>query len=330
MVHNQAENHFGGGKIASISVIRMMAMISIIVCHLCQYYESEWAWWLNVGVQIFFIISGFLYGNKQIDEPIVWIKKQFVKILVPYYIFLVIAVIGYVMIDSNQLDVVPIIGAVFTIGTIKGIGHLWFVGYILFCYLMTPYLAIFRNYLIQKKLSTALLILFVIVACYIIVGVLTNDYFRPGDVCCYIFGYFTSVFLKKYGSIMLKACIYCSALFCVVSNILYCYLRYVKNMENVSVMRHVTDFSHFFLGYVIVLILMRSLSHIKYNRVLLFSDKYSYEIYLVHQLFILSPLTLMCISNYAFISIVVTIIAIVTLGIILNVSSNLFMKYRNI
>ena len=55
----------GGGKELSVSMIRLLAMLSIIACHFCQYYNSEWAWWLNVGVQVFFIISsGYLYGNK--------------------------------------------------------------------------------------------------------------------------------------------------------------------------------------------------------------------------------------------------------------------------
>ena len=93
-----------GGKNSTISMIRLLAMLSIIACHFCQYYNSEWAWWLNVGVQVFFIISGYLYGSKSIDEPILWLKKRFVKILTPYYIFLTLAIIGYIMCHLTYLE----------------------------------------------------------------------------------------------------------------------------------------------------------------------------------------------------------------------------------
>ena len=54
------ENYYNGG----ISLIRFISTIMIVSCHFLQYFNLELAWWLNVGVQIFFIMSGFLYGNK--------------------------------------------------------------------------------------------------------------------------------------------------------------------------------------------------------------------------------------------------------------------------
>ena len=66
----------GGGKNLTISMIRLLAMLSIIACHFCQYYNNEWAWWLNVGVQVFFIISGYLYGNKSVSSPGPWLKND--------------------------------------------------------------------------------------------------------------------------------------------------------------------------------------------------------------------------------------------------------------
>ncbi|WP_368335686.1 acyltransferase family protein [Phocaeicola dorei] len=89
----------------SISCIRLVAMLLIISCHICQYYGNELAWWLNVGVQIFFVLSGFLYGNKRIDEPIEWIRKQFVKILPTYYLFIFITVILYLIFSPETLSI---------------------------------------------------------------------------------------------------------------------------------------------------------------------------------------------------------------------------------
>lgn len=49
-----------------ITIIRSFAMVVIILCHYCDYFEGvEFLSQLfNVGVPIFFIISGFLYGQK--------------------------------------------------------------------------------------------------------------------------------------------------------------------------------------------------------------------------------------------------------------------------
>lgn len=54
---------------AAISYSRFIAMVMIVLCHFFQFYNNELAWWFNVGVQIFLIISGFLYGMKSIEDP---------------------------------------------------------------------------------------------------------------------------------------------------------------------------------------------------------------------------------------------------------------------
>lgn len=47
----------------SISMVRCIATISIVMCHMMQWADIELAWWINVGVQIFFCMSGFLYAK---------------------------------------------------------------------------------------------------------------------------------------------------------------------------------------------------------------------------------------------------------------------------
>ena len=71
----------------SISLLRLIAMLFIVLCHFFQYYDVELAWWFNVGVQMFFCISGFLYANKKIDSAIDFITRNLQKILIPYFCF---------------------------------------------------------------------------------------------------------------------------------------------------------------------------------------------------------------------------------------------------
>lgn len=52
----------------SISMIRAMSMLSIIICHIMQYLNIELAWWFNVGVQVFLCISGYLYSDRKISD----------------------------------------------------------------------------------------------------------------------------------------------------------------------------------------------------------------------------------------------------------------------
>ena len=299
-------------------MIRLLAMLSIIACHFCQYYNSEWAWWLNVGVQVFFIISGYLYGNKSMDAPLPWLQKRFVKILTPYYIFLTLAIVGYLIVSPERLGLANVISSYFVVGTIQGIGHLWFVSYILFCYIITPYLAAIRDYLSSKNLLLALGSIVVIVGVYSIIEIFINGHFRPGRVGCYILGYFTAVFVNRLGEKTINLCFYMSLIPTAISNYVYCHLHYIQGLEMKGLLTHITDYSHAFLGYSITMLLMIIFKTIKESWVLDYSDKYSYEVYLVHQLFILSPLTLLSLFQSRIANITISLVAIYISGVMLN------------
>lgn len=299
-------------------MIRLLAMLSIIACHFCQYYKSEWAWWLNVGVQVFFIISGYLYGSRSIDASVPWLKKRFVKILTPYYIFLTLAIIGYLIVSPESLGLANMVSSYFVVGTIKGIGHLWFVSYILFCYLITPYLAAIRDYLSKKNLLFAIGSIVVLFGVYSIIEILINGHFRPGRVGCYILGYFTAVFVNRLGEKTINFCFWISLIPTVISNYVYCHLHYIQGLEMKGLLAHITDYSHLFLGYSLTMLLMIIFKNIKESRILDYSDKYSYEIYLVHQLFILSPLTLLSLFQCRIANITISLVAVYVSGVMLN------------
>ena len=75
----------------------MLSMLMIISCHIMQYYDCELAWWFNVGVQIFLCISGFLYGQKNINNVTDFYNKRLKKILIPYYlVFIPFGIIEFI------------------------------------------------------------------------------------------------------------------------------------------------------------------------------------------------------------------------------------------
>lgn len=300
-------------------MIRFTAMSSIIACHFCQYYGSEWAWWLNVGVQIFFIISGYLYGTKKLSSPFKWMKRQFSKIMIPYWICLSFTLIVYFFHTPYLLSIKRVIGAYFTLGTIKGIEHLWFISYILFCYLITPFLSYLRDYLVKCSIFKTLIILIVMLSIYSLCGVFLKIHFRPGLVCCYIVGYFIAVLQSRVKINVVKLALFSSILPCLFLNAIYCYFRYYHNLDmRHGVMLHLTDYSHLSLGLTITLLMMTFVRKVKDSLYLRFSDKSSYEIYLVHQIFILSPFSLLGITEFPIINIILTICTILIFGSLLH------------
>ncbi|MBR4723604.1 MAG: acyltransferase family protein, partial [Clostridia bacterium] len=61
-----------------ISVIRVFAMFLIVLCHI-SYTYGKFAFIgqvFNVGVDVFFIVSGFIYGQKQIECTYKWVKNR--------------------------------------------------------------------------------------------------------------------------------------------------------------------------------------------------------------------------------------------------------------
>ena len=285
-------------------------MVLIIACHILQYYNNELCQWLNVGVQIFFVISGYLYGRKEISDPIGFIAKNFKKILVPYYTFLFSAITLYAIFAPDFLNAISIFKSLFCAGTIKGLGHLWFIGYILFCYLLSPYLYWVRiktQYFSFKKTIGVYSVLLLSVQ---VIGCAFDSYFIPDRISCYIIGFFIPSLIEKTAGV----CSYRIAWsFCTLAVVMNCFRIYVKyiavgfmpdSMTNIIV-----RYSHMMLGVSLFIVLYRMMKHIQYNGLLKWSDKYSYSVYLVHLLFILSPFSLMAVTTTPLLNWMLVIVA---------------------
>ena len=72
------------------------------------------------------------------------------------------------------------------------------------------------------------------------------------------------------------------------------------------------------MGYSILLGMLLLFKGVRMNGLLSFSDRYSYPIYVVHQLFILSPLTLMAVTGCAVVNIGLALVVILVSGFALG------------
>ena len=103
-------------KNVNISIVRIVSMFMILICHFCNEMGNKLGSVLgqtfNVGVFIFIIISGYLFGKKNIDKPVNWIIKRIKKIMVPVWIWVAVVNIIYLM-KGIPLKFVGIISYIF-------------------------------------------------------------------------------------------------------------------------------------------------------------------------------------------------------------------------
>ncbi len=306
----------------SISIIRLVSLIFIIVCHIMQYLNIELAWWFNVGVQIFFCISGFLYGRQKKRDLIDFIKSRFIKILVPYYmVFVFFAAIEFV-ITSNNFSVMHFCGALLLRKSIPGGTHLWFVSYILLCYVITPLLHNYRDRFVKTPISWWKFAIGSTIIASILFG-LFNSFFNPAWISCYIIGYALGTnrnFCEKRHLMTLFGILALSG------NGIQIYVDYIGKLEFESIngilYSYFKDYNHVFLGAFIFLMMLTLLEKKSFSdgskHLLNISDRYSYDIYLVHQFLILGPLSLMALSPWVCVNIMVIICGIIVLAYIVN------------
>jgi hypothetical protein len=131
----------------SISVARVLAMLSIIVCHLlsaCHINDFQIA---AVMVDVFLFISGYLYGLKQIADGRKWLKARFRRIIVPQWVNLAIygvlcgAFCKPFSVLGGGMQIVDLQGLWrifkgFPCVLIEGLVNTWFVTVIFLCYLL--------------------------------------------------------------------------------------------------------------------------------------------------------------------------------------------------
>lgn len=303
--HIYTDKEHLGEKDYAISFARFVATISIFLCHFYQYYCDGLTFWFNVSVQMFFFLSGLLYANRSIDDPIAFLKKGVKKILVPYYIYVIIAcVIGRIWIPEDcTVEMVIKLFLLDAEGSYTALNNLWFISHILLCYLATPLFLKWLDYLEQKK--SVILVLCVLLT---LVGILVffykyAPYYKPWDTLCYFVGIVYGRMTKNWKSIWVTVMNLFFIIMAVATKAIYLISQnhmdeiYANDLADLQYQLY--KVSHAFLGIAIVIVcvfiykLIASLVSLRwFEPVLRMSDRYSYFIYLTHQIFMLGAFSL--------------------------------------
>lgn len=308
-------------KMDCISLLRMLSVFSIISCHIMQFYNNELAWWFNTGVQVFLLISGFLYSQKNIKVKEFY-KKNITKILFDYYIYLFIILFVYFLFERNYLNLSGIIRAVIGKGGgIKGLEHMWFISTIIICYFLTPFLQKLKNEIKNK--------FFLFISFFILILCIEPSPYFPGTwINCYIIGYLFGIFSfnEKYKTIFNKISFFI-LIVGIITNIFQIYLQYSLNIRYETKIEFLLyRYNKILLALVILIVFVNHLKKYKSKNKLIqyiyiYMDKYSYDIYLTHHIYILGPFSILNFSAFKgkILGIVIVFLLSTSSGVVLSI-----------
>ncbi len=291
-----------------LTIIRAAAMLMVVFCHYVNWFEpiAVFSNVFNVGALLFFVLSGFLYGQKEIANSRKWLKRQFFKITAALYVYYGISAV--ILCSLGKLGKVNPYHVLFQLLNLRGFvncgigemitGHLWFTSFILVCYLITPLLQ-----KIRAKISAAQILLLIVLLSAADIGfVMAVKPFAfimwlPG-IITYIAAYFIGAFWQKRMRLSQYLMLTISMVAVTGLKILaklmsgrgsvlaeMIYSRFLS--EDAHCILAVWIFFTLYLG----LGLFRHLAERVYPTAKLLS-KYSYEVYITHYLFLIGPLSL--------------------------------------
>lgn len=146
-------------QIPFIVWIRTISVGLILLCHLAITSSNPYivmsSQLFNVGVNIFIIISGFLFGYLGVKRPYrKWLLKRMKRIYCPYWVFLAVITMIH-MVQRCKITLSSFIRSVLGIHgftyVFSGFQHTWFISAILLCYLMTPLIDMFVSWLLSPR-----------------------------------------------------------------------------------------------------------------------------------------------------------------------------------
>lgn len=316
----------GVQRSSTISLIRLISLFLIITCHIMQWYKLELAWWFNVGVQVFLCISGYLYGQKDNGEVTSLFSRRFIKILIPYFIvFIPYGILQYLF-AREVFSISIFLRGFFVNATLKGAGHLWFVHTILHCYVLTPLLEAYRNRYVKSRKSWIIFTLIAVEIVSLFFGAF-DKFYNPAWISCYVIGYALGI-NEKQSWISNKVLALLFGVVAVIGNGTQIYCSYIAH-KSFPGYQHFCDYNHVMLGVFLFLVMKFLFDRMTLERIegfLSFTDKYSYEMYLVHHLIILGPFSLMSLTNVTALNIAIILVLTILLAWILKLLSDKMQK----
>lgn len=293
----------------AISIIRVLAMSLIIACHFAQAYGYTIAFLLNVGVQIFFLTSGLLYGKIEVTQPLEFYKKRLLRVYVPYILVVAVVLLIQGLIGAWQFNLRDVLIYVcnlqgFISTSVAGLNHLWFLSVLMICYLLVPWLQRFMNY-------KPWLLVGVVVVVSLVEFLLVQKMY---PICAWIVLFIAGMVYGKYESSKMSLSVLIGAAVLMTGMLPFFCLEHLTDPE----WAHYSVWLHCGLAILIFVaiyyLLPKFISETANLLVLKQVDKISYEVYLIHHPLIMGPLALLTVTPYVGLNVVIILITTIALA----------------
>lgn len=326
-------------KDAKISAIRLICTLAIVVLHIFQQLEryvqnlNIATDWLNLGLVMFCCISAFLYSLRNIDNAWKWYKHRYFEIVLPAFTVGVITVLffaltGDITISKMGAAILSSLGFQAFLNDSWMFIQLWFLTYLLIFYLTLPLLQKINckcksEFKFWSVCGTA--VVFAQGVSLIIESIMNVDLLSVGVFLRFYLPYFV---FRRYGieSELLKKIMKLFSLLCIPVILIVSYVRYFAQIDGVGEI--VFIYGQTFIGFVLFYWLYQAFTGVKgYNKLLILSDKYSYNIYLTHCLFIGYNTSIIKNAPNVFIGIIIALLLTFASSVILGVVTKRIKNY---
>lgn len=208
-----------GYNFRNTNALKGILALSIVLCHLTSRVDHELPFVSftvmgSIGVGCFFFLSGYALifsMKKRTDYMQCFIKKRFIKILIPYLLMLVCYVIVICVIGERTF-----IDVILSFSGGYPVSNSWYVFACLYCYFLF-WLAFYKDQKMEKFVNAMMIIIVGIILYTLVTATLFkwNDWWYKTIVCFplgLIWGYYhekIQMFLqKKYLGIFVVSCIF--------------------------------------------------------------------------------------------------------------------------
>ena len=318
-------------------VIRFLGVILILLCHYTEQSTNVLlnmsAQFLNIGVPIFIILSGFLFGVREGGKnALSWYMRRIKRIYIPYELFVIILAVITILYGGNIIKrdwLFLVLGLQGSVVGVYGAEQTWFITALLFCYMLTPVIRfiVLEICKSRKKLYIIYTTVFLIIPIFLsfIPPAFVYTLFIPfcWYALAYLIGYkFTDINLTSIRAI-------CSFGIMILIFGVRILMRmgfdgsYLYDRITVSYTQAIAAFCIF---YIIAYIFKNR----KANQIVLWISSISFEMYLYHYMFTVGPIKLFGISGNWIIDCIVVTIVVVIISMIMSRWSALIIRKLNV
>ena len=309
-------------KDTHIQIIRIVAMLSIILCHIVQESNNKYivmsGQFFNIGVYIFLLISGYLYSNKTIEAKKFY-KDRFLKIILPIYLFMV--PVYLIQLCNRKFNALKFLIYTFNLqglfGGIPGAAHLWFITAIFFCYLVLPIFQEIKKKQWFVKYFNIILFIITIGICYLNRNLGTIFV----CLCTYSIGYFylPKMYALKNNWVVITIIFAIDLLLRIAFKILIDG-TILYDLIMVGLTQVIASIC------IILLIKNIKLDKISNFKIINLLDKYSFYVYITHYFFMTGPMSVMNVTSYFWVNMAIMIVLSVFYAITLFKVNNLVLR----